>query len=149
MAGLMCIVTTPNVALVADTAKTVLQIAAPTNQRLKIKRWAAFCDGVAGDAVPIDAELVYQSSAGTMTSVDPKKQGNSGSETIQTTAAYNASAEPTTGDIADMAKPHPQTGYEVIIPFDMPIELAGGGRLGIVCKAAAAVNVRAKIVFEE
>lgn len=148
MAGLVCIAQTSEVALAAATEKTVLQIVAPANQRLRIKRWGVFFDGISSTDEPVVVKLLRQTDAGTMTALTPVKQVV-GSETIQTTAQYNASAEPTGGDVIDGAEVHPQSGYEVIVPFDMPIEVAGGGRIGISCNAPAAVNVKAKIVFEE
>jgi len=148
MAGLICIAQTAEVALTAATAKTVLQLVAPTNQRLKLKRWGVFFDGTSGTAEPVQVRLLRQTNAGTMSSLTPVKQV-AGSETVQTTAQHTATAEPTAGDVIDVAEVHPQSGYEVIIPFDMPVEVPGGGRIGIECTAPATVNVRAKLVFEE
>ena len=148
MAGLLCIAQTSEIALGSGVALTVLQITAAANQRLRIKRWGVFFDGVASTDAPVEVVLRRQTSAGTLTSVTPVKQV-AGSETVQTTAGEEATAEPTQSDIIDMAEVHPQSGYEAVIPFDMPIEVPGGGRLGIVCNAPGGVNVRAKIVFEE
>ena len=152
MAGLLCIAKTDEIALVAATAKTVLQIEAPANQRLKIKSWGIFFDGISGVEPAVEVVLMRQtvgSSEWTGT-VACKIQSPAGvSETVQTVGDYNATAEPTTGDIVDMIESHPQSGYEKLIPFDMPIDVPGAGLLGIVCTAPAVVNVRAKIIFEE
>jgi hypothetical protein len=83
-----------------------------------------------------------------MSSLTPVKQ-TTDSETVQTTAQHTATAEPTASDVLDIAEVHPQSGYEVVLPPDMAIYVAGGARLGIECTAPATVNVRAKIVFEE
>jgi hypothetical protein len=148
MAGIGCIAQTAEVALSAATAKTVIQIVAPTNQRLLIKRWGVFFDGVSATAEPVQVRLLRQTTAGTMTSLTPVMLGV-GSETVQTTAQHTATAEPTAGNILDIAEVHPQSGYEVVVPFDQPIEVPGGGRLGVECTAPATVNVRAKIIFQE
>jgi len=148
MAGLICIAQTQEVSLLGATPKTVIQISAPANQRLKVKRWGIFFDGVNGSAEPVQVRLLRQTTAGTMSTMTPVKQV-AGNETVQTTAQYNATAEPTAGDVIDVAEVHPQSGYEVIIPFDMPIEIPGGERIGIECTAPDAVNARGKIVFEE
>lgn len=148
MAGLICIAQTAEVALTSATAETVMQLVAPTNQRLKLKRWGVFFDGVSSSAAPVQVRLLRQTTAGTMSSLTPVKQV-AGSETVQATAQHTATAEPTASDVIDAAEVHPQSGYEVIIPFDMPIEVPGGGRIGIECTAPAGVNVRAKMVFEE
>ena len=149
MAGLVCFAATLNeVALVAATEKTVVQIIAPAHQRLKIKRWGVFFDGIAATGAPVEVRLLRQDADGTLSAVTIFKQV-AGSETIQTTAKGDASAEPTPSDVIDVAEVHPQSGYEAVIPFDMPIEIPGGGIVGITCKAPDAVNVRAKIIFEE
>jgi hypothetical protein len=149
MAGILVAVTTPaDVALAAATAKTVLQVAAPTNQRLELVRWGVFFDGVTSTAVPVLVELLRQTTAGTSTSATPVAQV-AGSETVQSTAGYNFSAEPTAGNILDIAKVHPQSGYEVLLPLNQQMEVPGGGRLGIRITAAAIVNCRAKIIFLE
>ena len=148
MAGLLCIALTTEVALAAATAKTIIQIIAPANHRLKIKRWGVFFDGISGTEEPVQVRLLRQTDAGTVSALTPVSQVVA-TETVQTTAGHTATVEPTAGDILDMAEVHPQSGYEVIIPFDMPIEIPGGGRVGIECTAPAIVNVRAKIIFEE
>ncbi len=148
MAGLICVALTAEVALEVDTAKTILQIVAPANQRLKLKSWGVFFDGVNGSAEPVEVRLLRQTDAGTMSSLTPIKQV-AGSETIQTTAQHTATVEPTEGDLIDGAEVHPQSGYEKLIPFDMPVEIPGGTRIGIECTAGEAVNVKGKMIFEE
>ncbi len=150
MAGLISIAQTAEVALVAATLKTALQIIAPTNQRLKIKSWGVFFDGVASTDSPIQVRLLRQTDAGTGGDALTPVLQVAGSETLQTTALSDIdSSEPTADDVIDIAEVHPQSGYEKLIPFDMPIEVPGGGRVGIECTAPNGVNVRAKIIFEE
>lgn len=148
MAGIRCIAQTAEVALVAATAKTVLQVTAPTNQRIVVKRWGVYFDGTATNNEPVQVVLMRQTTSGTMTSLTPKAI-NIVSETLQATAQHTATAEPTSGDTLDIAKVHPQTSYEVLLPLGDEIIVAGGGRIGIVCTAADAVNVIAKIWYEE
>jgi len=148
MAGLRWIAQTSEVALAAATAKTIVQVVAPTNQRLKIKRWGVFFDGISPTEAPVQVRLLRQSTAGTMSSLTPTKLGTEG-ETVQATAQHTATAEPTAGDVLDVAEVHPQSGYEVIFPAGEEIEVGGGGRVGIECTAPAIVNVRAKIIAEE
>lgn len=148
MAGLICSATTAEIALSAATAKTVLQVTAPTNQRLQLKRWGIFFDGVSSTAEPVQVRLLRQSSAGTMTSLTPVLL-SAGSETVQATAQHTATAEPTAGNVLDVAEVHPQGGYEVVLPFDQMIEIAGGTRLGVEATAPAGVNCRAKMIWSE
>lgn len=148
MSDLNCIAQTVEIALTAATAKTVLQIVAPANQRLKIKRWGVFFDGISSTAEPVQVRVLRQTTAGTMSALTPTKQ-DTHAETIQTTAQHTATAEPTAGDVLDMVEVHPQSGYEVILTPETYIKVGGGGRVGIEITAPAIVNVRAKIVFEE
>jgi hypothetical protein len=148
MAGIRAVALTNEVALSAATAKTVIQIVAASNHRVLVKEWGVFFDGDDPLAEPVQVELVKQSTAGTMSSLTPAKI-TPGSETLQTTAQHTASAEPTKSAVLDTVEVHPQSGYEKILPLGEEIIIAGDERLGIVCTAAGAVNVRAKIKFEE
>lgn len=148
MAGIRAFAQTSEIALAAATAKTVLQLVAPSNQRLLLKKWGVFFDGSDPLAQPVEVVLMKQTTAGTMTSLTPVKI-SPGSETVQATAQHTATAEPTSSDIRDVVEVHPQSGYEVLFPMGEEIPVAGGERVGIVCTAPATVNVRAKFWWEE
>jgi hypothetical protein len=148
MAAIRAVALTDEIAISAATAKTVIQITAPSNQRVVVKEWGVFFDGIDPLAQPVQVELAKQSTAGTMSSLTLAKI-TPGSETVQTTASHTATAEPTESAVLDTVEVHPQSGYEKIFPLGEEIIVAGGERLGIVCTAPAAVNVRAKIKFEE
>jgi hypothetical protein len=151
MAGIKACVQTPEITLVAATAKTVLQIVAPTNQRLMLKRWGVFFDGTSSTAEPVQVRLLRQTTAigGSPTTVTPVRL-NAGSETLQATAASSAGgSEPTASDVLDVFEVHPQTGVDVVFPLDQDVTITGGTRLGIECTAPAGVNVRAKMWYEE
>lgn len=148
MAGIKLMAATSEIALSTGTAKTVIQLVAPTNQRLLLKRWGVFFDASSPSLEPVQVVLMRQTTAGTMSSLTPTKIGVY-TETIQATAQHTATAEPTSGDILDVAEVHPQSGYEVIFPLGDEIVVPGGGRVGIVCTAPAGVNVRAKFGYEE
>lgn len=151
MAGLrVAAENTANVALSAATAKTVIQINLPAQQRGKIARIGVGFDGASTTAVPGDVQLVRKTTAGTGTALTLTKLVSSDTETIQTTATENHSAEGTgTTDIIDQWKVHPQQGLDCIYPWGQERIIAGGGRLALVCNFPAVVNVRAKIEFEE
>lgn len=150
MSGLGGFISTAEIALSAATAKTVIQLTAPSNRRVKIAGWGVFFDGISPSAEPVQVSLVIQTTAGTMTSLTPIKLTRGADETIQSTAQHTATAEPTATDEIDMAEVHPQGAYEIYYPQG-PTErwIGGGERVGIKCTAPAAVNVRAKITFEE
>ena len=148
MADVFVTAQTSEVALVAATVKTVLQIASPVNRRLRVRSWGVFFDGTSETNEPVQVELLRQTTGGTMSALTLVDKQDSG-ETIQTAATQNASAEPTAGAILDMAEVHPQAGYEKFYHPGEEVKVAGGSLLGIRCTAPAGVNVRAKIEFEE
>src|SRR3990172_7079678 len=149
MAAFQGIAQTAEVALSAATAKTVIQLVAATNHRVKVLRWGVFFDGVSVSAEPVQVRLLRQTTAGTMSSLTPVKLDDSLAETLQTTSQHTATAEPTAGDVVDVVEVHPQSGYEIIYPLGQEVIIGGGDRFGIEFTAPAGVNVRAKIVFEE
>lgn len=141
---------TAAVALAAATPKTVLQLNAPANQRLKIQRVGVFFDGASPTAVPVLVQLIRKTGAGTGSALTLTKLVASDSETIQTSATENHTVEGTgTTDVIDQWLVHPQMGVDITYAFGQEKIIAGGGRVALVCNAPAVVNVRAKIDFEE
>lgn len=149
MARIHCIAATAEVALAAATAKTVIKVTAPTNQRVVIEGWGVGFDGIAVTEAPVVCRLVKLTTAGTFSSLTPVRTQQGGSETVQSTAGHTATAEPTKTDVYDIQNVHPQTAMEWYFPLSQEIILAGGGSIGIECTAPAVVNVIAKIRFEE
>lgn len=150
MAGLR--VTAENtaaVALVAATVKTVIQLNCPAQQRIKIQRVGFFFDGASTTAVPVLVRLIIATTAGTNTALTLNKKVSSDTETIQTTAGENASAEPTKTTLLDQWLVHPQMGLDLTYAFGQEHIIVGGGRVALDCTAPANVNVRAKVDFEE
>ena len=149
MAGILVFAYDENVA--SGTAKkTILQVAAPTNQRVVIKSWGVSCQGTSGTAEPGIVHLRKQDSAGTSTTTGNKNMMGPGSETIQSTVGHTFTVEPTTDqDIYDSILLHPQSGYEKIYPPNQELVIPGGERVAITVTFAATVDVTAKIVFEE
>lgn len=148
MADLFGAALTTAVALTGGTAKTALQIVAPSNHRVKVTGWAVYFDGTNSVAVPIRVRVLRQTTAGTMTALTPTKTALR-AETLLTTAQMTASVEPGAGDVVDSAFVHPQQGYEVKFAPGQEITLGGTDRLGIECYAPSSVNVIAKFLFEE
>lgn len=140
---------TAEIALTAATAKTVLQLVAAANHRVKILGWGVFFDGTSTTAEPVQVRLLRQTTAGTMTALTPTKRDDSIADTLLTTAQHTATAEPTAGDLIEAIEVHPQQGYQVLYPLGVEPIIGGGDRVGIECTAPAAVNVRAVALFEE
>jgi hypothetical protein len=150
MAGLrLTAENTAAVALSAATAKTIIQLNAAANQRIKIQRVGFFFDGASTTAVPVLVRLVVATTAGTNTGLTLNKLVSSDSETAQTTAGENASAEPTKTTLLDSWLVHPQMGLDLTYAFGQEKVIVGGGRVALEVTAPAVVNVRGKIDFEE
>jgi len=141
--------TASDVALSAATPLTVLRVKAPTHIRLKILGWSISFAGVDPTDEPVEVKLVRQTTDGTFTSVTPVKLEPTAAETIQSTAGENASAEPTTTEVLDVQKIHPQRSYSWTAPFGRELLVAGGGRVGLLVTAPDAVECRATMDFEE
>jgi hypothetical protein len=146
MAALLLVANSGSQALAAATAETVLQLVAPTNQRLRIQ---GFSITVAGTSpVDLTVRVVRQTTAGTSgTTVTPIQLEPGAAETIQTTAATNFSVEPTSTDVLEYKRL--QGSFEKIYPLGQELIIAGGGRIGIECTCTAIATVAAEIRFEE
>jgi hypothetical protein len=149
MAALNFSLVTAEVALAAATAKTVVQVTAPTNQRVKLKGWSVSFDGTSATAAPVVCRLLRQTTAGTMTSLTPRKGDDDIATAIQSTGQHTATAEPTAGDILDTKEVHPQGGYSEKFGLGDEIIIGGGDRIGIECTAPATVNVVGSLHCEE
>ncbi len=148
MAGINGSIIGADVSLAAATAKTVLQLTAPTNQRLVIQAISVWFEGVSSVETPVKIRIGRNTTVGTFTPVTPINRGV-GTETLQATAAKNASAEPTYGDILSEWRIHPQSGMPYVFPIGQELIIPGGGRLGIECTAVAIVECTAQIDYEE
>lgn len=140
---------TAEIALAAATAKTVLQLVAAANHRVKVLGFHIAFDGVSTTAEPVQIRIVRQTTAGTMTALTPVKRDDSIADTLLTTAQHTATVEPTIGDILEGRECHPQQGWEVWYPQGAEIIIGGGDRLGWEVTAPAVVNCRASAIFEE
>ena len=149
MAAFGGIASNPAQALSAATARTVIQIVAAANHRVRIKGWGVFFDGVSVTAEPVVVELVRQSTAGTSDAGTVVKKDDSLAETLLTAARQNLSVEPTTGDILKRREVHPQQGWYEYFQLGDEVICGGGDRIGIRCTAPAVVNATGEIDFEE
>ena len=71
------------------------------------------------------------------------------SETWQIDFVFGLSAEPTGITVLKTWYIHPQSGYEIVLPFDGPYPLPGGDFMGIRCEADEAVTVGVNLEGEE
>lgn len=150
MARLLAVFSTAEIAAAVGANKTMLQILAPANHRVVVKRVGVYFDGISPTEQPIEIMAARQTTVGGGSSgCTPVKLDNSLAETIQTSGIMGCTSEPTTTDIVEVCEAHPQQSYEWIYPLTEEIVVAGGTRLGIIVKAPQAVNCRTKLVIEE
>ena len=153
MAGLLANFNTIDMAIVAATAKTVIQFTTPTNQRAKILSFSIFFKDTVATDTPVDIQFIRQTAVigGTPTALTAVKNDNGYAEAVQCTAAiYGTSpTEPAGTQVRKAIKVHPQSGYEVIFPYGQELIITGGGRLGIVVTAAQAQTCTVQLDFEE
>ena len=144
--------TTAEVALTTGT-KTVLQVGAPANHRVSLRGFQVSFDGVSSTAGVLLAELCTQttgSQSGSGATAAKDVMGTT--ESIQTTALVNFTAEPTLVAVIRSYNVVPQTGYERAFAPDEEIEISGGTRVGLRITGYAgstSVNVAAHLFCEE
>lgn len=149
MADLQFTTAPAEIALVATTAKTVLLVKMPTNQRGKLLEWGVYFDGTSAVAEPAVVELIIPTNDGTMTATGTVKVDPGQSETVQASATINASVEPTFTDVIERKNVHPQSGYEKAYGLGSEVKIPGGNRLGLRITSPSAVNVIPYFKIEE
>jgi hypothetical protein len=152
MAGVIAHVNSGEVALAAATAKTVLQIKAPAQQRLQIKSLRMFGKQAAGGTDAVVKVRMTRSTAtfGTGTVATPAKNDPSDSETLQATAAANFTVEPTTPTDGGLWwELQPQIGIEEFLPLDQPIKIPGGQSVQFEFTSSATPTVLLTATYEE
>src|SRR4051812_46552543 len=128
MAGIGLWATSGEVALVAATAKSVLQVKAPANQRLLIRTIRFFGKSAAGGTDAMVKVRMTRSTAnfGTFSSATTGKVNPSNGETLQGTYGKDASAEPTSPtDTGYLWEFSPQGGVIEPLPPGTVIEVPG------------------------
>jgi len=129
MAGLLLNVNSGEVALAAATPKTLLQIKAPTNQRVRVKSLKILGKQPAGGTDAVVKVRMTRSTAnfGTGSSAPPSKNDPSDPETVQTVASANFTVEPTSpADGGLWWEVQPQSGVIEFYPPGSEIQIPGG-----------------------
>lgn len=131
--------------------KTLAQLLAAANHKIKVERITISFNGVSNTAVPIRVDVLRQTTAGTMGTSNStiKLDPDDVDETIQTALSDSATAEPTAGDILFSEHVHPQQGYTWNL-YGREVIVGGGDRLGVrVVSPAATVDAIVGIDGEE
>jgi len=148
MAGVKFFVQSPEIST-GTALKTLLQVTAPTNQRVKVSELSISFKGTSNTAAPIKCDVARQSTAGTMTGLTPTKLDSGVAETIQSTAQHTATSEPTLTANLMTEEVHPQGAFSWQAPFGGELIVAGGSRIGLAVTAAADVTASARMTCEE
>ncbi len=149
MSGVGFYMTTPEVSLVAATAKTVIELTAAANHRVLIKKIHWWFKGVAVTDESVTVEFIRIGTTGTGSAETPEKRDADMSETLQVDFKSNFTVEPTGITVLETFSVHPQAGYAEMLPIEFPIPVPGGDLWGIRFTADVAVNVIANIIGEE
>lgn len=128
------------VALVAATVKTVLEVVAPANIAIQIKGWGISFDGVSVTAEPVQIALAVKSVAATASAVTERDLDIDHSGTIQTVGTVNATVEGTITFSYEARNVHPQQGFEIWYPQGEEKKIEPTGIVGLRATAPAAVN---------
>lgn len=129
MAGVLWHANSGECSLVASTAKSILQIKAPTNQRVLVRSLRFFGKQPAGGTdTPIKIRLTRSTSSfGTFTGGTPSKNDPNDGEAIQSTIGVNASVEPTSPTDGGLWwELQPQTGIIEPLSPGQEIKIPGG-----------------------
>jgi hypothetical protein len=111
----------------ATATKTMLQIVAAANHRVRVDYVDISGKGISATDAPVLWEVCRQTTAGTMTALTVGLRDALATEAVQTTAQRTATAEPTTTTILAGSFIHPQRSYRIYGPWIVP----GGGKLGV------------------
>jgi len=152
MAGLLLYGNSGEAALVASTAKTMLQIKAPANQRVLVRSLRLFGKQPAGGTDPVVKIRMTRSTAnfGTGSSVTPGKNNPSNGETIQSVWAGNFSVEPTSPTDGGLWwELQPQSGIIELLAADKPIEIPGGQSAQFECTSTGTPTIMISAGAEE
>lgn len=135
------------ISLTAATAKTVLQLVAPSAQDIALIEGSISFDGISATDAAVQVDLLIQTTAGTSSAGTPVKN-NRQHGAIQTASRITITAEPTASDVLRRWDVHPQSGRD--FPLNLSnIVVAAGERIGLRCTAPANVNCLAWISWEE
>jgi len=142
MAALYLHATSGEVAMQITTRRTILQIKAAANDRLRISGWGVSFKGTSVSDAPVLVTVLRQSTAGTgltdVTATNLAKKNDGDPETIQTIILQGiGSGEPTAGALIENFEVHPQMGYRVWYPQGQEIIVPNGERLGFCITTAS------------
>src|SRR6185369_17836172 len=117
------------VTLAGTTEQTLIQLLAPTNQRVKLTELSVSFKGTSNTDAPVQVRLMVQTSAGTASSGTPALIDADMAETIQTASRITFTVEPSYSTVIGTWQVHPQTGLILPMSTIKPPVIKGGTRM--------------------
>ncbi len=152
MAGVLAHVNSGEVVLVAATARTALQLKAPTNQRVLIKGLKLMGKQAAGGTdTPVKIRLTRSTANfGSGAAATASKNDPNDGETLQATCFAGLTTEPTTPTDGGLWwEVQPQSGVIVFLPPGMEIKVPGGQSANFEVTSVATPTVMVCVSYEE
>lgn len=142
------VITTGATALVAATAKTMIEVTTNANVPCEWIGVDIMFDGVTATAIPVRVDFCTYAATGTGTTYTPKRAGQAVG-TAQSTSKINDSAEPTTPTILFSWYVPPTSGMWYQFPLGRELFHNVSTIQGIRLTAPAVVNAIVNLTIEE
>lgn len=150
MAGIYFVTQQAAIALTAATAKSVMEVIAAANTRVRVSRIEVTVYGAASGTANAKVEVNRVSNDGTWTSATVTKRNETDSETLQTTSKHTATVEPTTSTVLDVGYCSSIQGTATFLYTENnPMYVKGGSYLGVRVTSPATASCTIRIEGEE
>lgn len=136
-------------ALVAATAKTVVELGAAATGGLLLTQVGITFNGVTASAVPVTCDLTTFAATGTGTAYTPNKISHPAARAATTVAKVNDTVEPATQTVFDSFFVPSTSGLVIPYPLGREKRVAESGFFGVRLTAPAVVNYLVTVYFEE
>lgn len=137
-------------ALVAATAKTLVELGTGSTASNSVIRYLISFDGVDSSKTPVTCEWLRYTTTGTGTAYTPNKINQEAGPAATTTAKINLTVEGTGSiTIIDSFRVSPTATWAEQFPLGRELTMTTSSFLGLRLTAAAAVNVTVTIWIEE
>jgi hypothetical protein len=123
------------ISLASSSTKTLLQLEAPTNQRIAVTAIYLGLDGTSTTDGPMEVQILLQTDAGTggVATTEFQMDGTT-APTIQTTALHGpwATTEPASGTVLGSWFVHPTSTWErLYLPSALELVIGAATRIGV------------------
>ncbi len=117
--------------LATATVLTLVQLVTAANHPIVILGWGVSFNSIVSTDEPIGVRLQIQTSAGTSSGGTIGQSVQSRTDTFDTSALIDFTAEPTKGENFPTRMIHAQSGFELWYPQSREIEVADSTRIGL------------------